>query len=157
CGPIGDGCGNQLDCGTCKGTDTCGGGGVASVCGHPACTPKTCASIGAATCGPVADGCGGLLSCGSCALPATGAGLAPSQCGVPSSCTGLCLKQVTCSNPNTTTTISGTVYAPNGTDPLPNVLVYVPNAPVAPFTAGVTCDNCGAPASGSPLVSAITG
>jgi hypothetical protein len=31
-----------------------------------ACTPTTCAAIGA-TCGSVADGCGGTLSCGGCA------------------------------------------------------------------------------------------
>jgi hypothetical protein len=157
CGPYSDGCGGSLDCGTCTGTDTCGGGGVASVCGHPACKPLTCASIGPATCGPVADGCGGLLDCGKCSLPKTCGGLTPSQCGVPSTCTGLCLDMVTCPTVGVTTTVSGTVYAPNGIDPLPNVLVYVPNAPVAAFTAGVTCDNCGAPASGSPLVSAISG
>jgi hypothetical protein len=59
------------------------------------------------------------------------------------------------------TTISGVVHAPTpaalGTaDPLYNVLVYVPNAPVAKFTAGVACERC-APASGSPLVKALTG
>jgi hypothetical protein len=55
-----------------------------------------------------------------------------------------------------TTTLTGTVYAPNGTDPLPNALVYVPNAPVQPFTPGVSCDNCSATASGSPLVTAVS-
>jgi hypothetical protein len=78
-------------------------------------------------------------------------------------CTGLCLEQITC--PGTaTTSISGTVYAPNGTDPLPGVLVYVPNgaagAPtwgVEPFPAGVAC-NAGdqTVASGSPLVATVT-
>ncbi|MFT3768742.1 MAG: hypothetical protein QM820_25125 [Minicystis sp.] len=156
CGPAGDGCGNQLDCGTCPPNQTCGGGGMPGVCGAPACTPKTCAQLNV-NCGPMADGCGGLLDCGTCANPQTcgGAGM-PNVCGIPSTCTNLCLKQVTCSNPNVTTTISGTVYAPNGTDPLPNALVYVPNATVQPFTPGVSCDNCGAAASGSPLVSAVT-
>ena len=70
-------------------------------------------------------------------------------------CTGLCLQQVSCPN-NGTTSITGTVYAPNGTDPLPNVLVYIPNAPVAAFTPGVSCDPQGTPASGSPLVSTFT-
>src|SRR5580693_9649229 len=69
--------------------------------------------------------------------------------------TGLCLQQTTCSG-NATTSISGTVYAPNGTDPLPNVTVYIPNAPVAAFTPGVSCDVVGAPPSGSPLVGATT-
>ncbi len=71
------------------------------------------------------------------------------------SCTGLCLQQVSCPNGGTTT-ISGTVYAPNGTDPLPNVLVFVPNATPAPFTDGVSCPVAGAPPSGSPLVGTTT-
>lgn len=44
---------------------------------------------------------------------------------------------------------------PNGTVPLANALVYVPNAPVTPFVAGVACDSCSP--SGSPLVSGISG
>jgi len=72
------------------------------------------------------------------------------------SCTGLCLQQVSCPG-GRTTSITGTVYAPNGTDPLPNVLVYVPNAPVQAFTPGVACEQAGEPASGSPLVSTTTG
>jgi len=71
------------------------------------------------------------------------------------SCTGLCLQQVSCSA-GQTTSISGTVFAPNGTDPLPNVVVYVPNAPVQPFTAGVSCPAPNAPPSGSPLVGTVT-
>ncbi len=71
-------------------------------------------------------------------------------------CTGLCTKQVACPA-GQTTSISGTVYAPNGLDPLPNVTVYIPNAPVDPFTPGVTCPVVGTPPSGSPLVGATTG
>ena len=55
------------------------------------------------------------------------------------------------------TTISGKVYAPNGTDPLPNVLVYIPTARVAPFAPGVSCPAKGVAPSGSPLVGAVTG
>ena len=71
------------------------------------------------------------------------------------SCTGLCLQQTTCPN-GKTTTITGVVYAPNGTDPLPNVTVYIPNAAVDAFKPGVTCDVVGAAPSGSPLVGATT-
>ena len=156
CGPIGDGCGGTLQCGTCSGNQTCGGGGVSSVCGAPPCVPKSCGQLGA-DCGPIGDGCGALLQCGTCSQPKACGGTSASKCGVPSSCTNLCLQQVTCATPGVTTTVTGTVYAPNGVDPLLNALVYVPNAPVQPFTPGVSCDNCGASASGSPLVSAVTG
>jgi hypothetical protein len=39
CGSAGDGCGGLLNCGTCVAPETCGGGGVAEVCGEPT-TPK---------------------------------------------------------------------------------------------------------------------
>ena len=70
-------------------------------------------------------------------------------------CTGLACQQVTCSA-GATTSLSGTVYAPNGTDPLPNVQVYIPNAPVAAFTPGVSCPAVGQAPLGSPLVGANT-
>ena len=70
-------------------------------------------------------------------------------------CTGLSCQQVSCANGGTTS-ISGVVYAPNGTDPLPNVTVYVPNAPVDAFTAGVSCPAVGTAPSGSPLVGTTT-
>ena len=76
-------------------------------------------------------------------------------------CTGLCLQQVSCPGSGTTS-ITGTVYAPNGTTPLPNVLVYIPNggpAPtygVQPFPSGVGCEQSGEPVTGSPMVQATT-
>lgn len=70
-------------------------------------------------------------------------------------CTGLCLQQVSCPGGGTTS-ISGTVLAPNGVDPLPNVLVYIPNAAVDPFTAGVSCPVVGQTPPGSPLVGTTT-
>ncbi|MFT3765936.1 MAG: hypothetical protein QM820_10525 [Minicystis sp.] len=157
CGPQGDGCGNLIDCGTCALPETCGGSGFAGVCGLPICTPQTCAQIGS-NCGFQGDGCGGVMDCGVCIGGQTcgGAGM-PGVCGTPNTCTNLCLKQVTCANPNVTTTVTGTVYAPNGVDPLLNALVYVPNAPVSPFTPNVACETCGAKASGSPLVTAVSG
>ncbi len=82
CGPAGDGCGGQLDCGTCTTPDTCGGGGTPGTCGHVnMCVPLTCAqqNIG---CGPAGDGCGNLLDCGPCVAPQTcGGGGTPGQCG----------------------------------------------------------------------------
>ncbi len=69
--------------------------------------------------------------------------------------TGLCLQQVACPS-GQTTSITGTVYTPNGTDPLPNVTVYIPNAPVDAFKPGVDCPVVGAPPSGSPIVGNIS-
>jgi hypothetical protein len=70
-------------------------------------------------------------------------------------CVNLQCKQVTCAS-GSETTVSGAVYAPNGTLPIYNAIVYVPNTPVAPAVKGVTCDKCGTVASGTPLVSALT-
>ena len=68
-------------------------------------------------------------------------------------CTGLCLQQQTCPGGGTTS-VSGTVHAPNGVEPLPGAVVYIPNATVQPFTDGPACS---APISGSPLVMTSTG
>jgi hypothetical protein len=89
CGPVADGCGGlTADCGTCTAPDTCGGGGKASVCGHPpACVAKTCTDF-PGTCGPQADGCGGVTaSCGSCTAPQScGGGGTAGVCGAPPAC-----------------------------------------------------------------------
>jgi hypothetical protein len=80
------------------------------------------------------------------------------EASAQNTCTGLCQQQVNscpAGGPQTTS-VSGIVYAPNGVDPLPNVLVYVPNAPVAAMTPGVQCPVVGAPASGQPLVGTTT-
>ncbi len=69
-------------------------------------------------------------------------------------CVGLCLKQVKC-GAGKTTSLSGTIKDPAGKVPLFNILVYVPNAPVAKITTGASCDRCGT-VSGDPLVTAIT-
>jgi hypothetical protein len=69
-------------------------------------------------------------------------------------CTGIACNVAQCgSAPDTT--ISGTVYAPNGTLPLYNVIVYVPNGPLSAFTDGVSCDTCGQ-VSGNPVTSTVS-
>lgn len=75
--------------------------------------------------------------------------------GGSDACVGLGCFQVTCTGGGTTS-LSGTVYAPNGTLPLYNVNVYVPNSPVGDLPSGAQCDRCGAPLSGNPLVQTIT-
>ncbi|MDP9036056.1 MAG: carboxypeptidase-like regulatory domain-containing protein, partial [Myxococcota bacterium] len=169
CGPAGDGCGGQIQCGACVSPTYCGGGGFNKCGGNNgltpdgsvACIPKTCASLGF-NCGPAGDGCGGLLQCGSCTGGdiCGGAGQ-PGKCGTTVPCTNLCPKQVQCDG-GATTTITGRVLAGVSAwtnlapDPVPNVLVYVPNAPVTPFSTGAACRQCGADVSGSPLVSTYT-
>jgi hypothetical protein len=72
-------------------------------------------------------------------------------------CEGLACFQVDCAAKGAPdTTLSGTVYAPNGTLPLYNVTVYVPNAPVLPLPNGLSCDRCDNVLSGSPLVKTTT-
>jgi hypothetical protein len=170
CGFAGDGCGGVLDCraaGGCPSPTYCGGGGF-NVCGGnagpPACTPQTCAEQGF-NCGPAGDGCGHALDCGaSCpAGQACGAAGQPGVCGAGPTCTGLCAQRATCTA-GATTTITGTVRAaisswvpPNTQpDPVPGVLVYIPNAPLQPFAPGVHCGTCSADVSGDPLVSTTT-
>jgi hypothetical protein len=169
CGPASDGCGALLQCGTCTLPQTCGSGGF-NKCGLPSgvgpdgssssCTPKTCQSQ-TINCGPAGDGCGNLLSCGTCSAPQScGGGGAPGQCG----CQGLCRQLVACPGGGQTT-VTGTVRAGRSawtglaSDPVPNVLVYVPNSGasgVQPFATGAACRQCGADVSGSPLVSTYT-
>jgi hypothetical protein len=167
CGPAGDGCGNMLSCGTCTAPAFCGGGGFNQCGGNSvvaeggsACVPKTCAQQGF-NCGPADDGCGNLIQCGSCQAPLIcGGGGQPSVCGDNVPCTGLCQNQMACSNGMTTTftgqVVAGTQAPYGAPDPVPNVIVYVPNGPVLPFSQGVECSQCGADVTGSPLVEATT-
>ena len=76
----------------------------------------------------------------------------------PTGCSNPECRQVDCQAKSApTTTISGVVYDPAGQRPLYDVFVYVPNATPEPIPAGnVSCSQCQASASGSPLVSATT-
>lgn len=70
-------------------------------------------------------------------------------------CEGLQCKVPKCDGAAQKTTISGKIYDPAGKIPLYNVVVYVPNAPVKPFTDGASCDRCGASIV-NPVTSALT-
>jgi hypothetical protein len=178
CGYIGNGCGRLLNCTSpgCTAPQICGGGspgnpGTPNRCGGAAldagtCRPRTCAQLGK-NCGPVANGCGALLNCGTTCPSGQvcGGGGVPSVCGpivvdagdAGRPCTGLCTQQVACDG-GTKTTLTGVVRAPNGIEPLPNAVVYVPNGGAAPFHGvqafppGVACNRCGADVTGDPLV-----
>ena len=171
CGPIGDGCGGALSCGTCAAPEVCGGGaGTAFTCGDNPCVPRACSDAGA-DCGQIADGCGGLTaSCGSCAPGSIcGGGGVPNVCAA-TPCTGLCQQQSACAG-QPATTITGRVTAPGHAttapfgmpDPISGALVYIPNGAAGPptygvtaFPAGVSCDTCSSLVSGTPLVTATT-
>jgi hypothetical protein len=184
CGVAGDGCGGQLTCGTgsCTAPAFCGGGGFNKCGGNiangrdgaPLCTPTTCQALGY-NCGPAGDGCGGVLNCnvnGGCTLPdICGGSGSPGVCGHTPPCTNFCRQQVACDG-GTTTLLSGTVvagtlakYLPAGVttgDPVPNVVVYIPNGTVQPFipraqeTPSQQCSTCGADVTGTPLVTTTT-
>ncbi|HEY0710359.1 MAG TPA: hypothetical protein VGG33_26355, partial [Polyangia bacterium] len=165
CNTIGDGCGKSLVCPACPAGLTCGGGGVPNLCGAPiaTCTPIKCEQATGKYCGTIGDGCGKPLDCGGCTGRDTcGGGGVAGVCGNPTGpCTGLCLRQVMCPGGGKTSLV-GTVLAPTppkfGTpDPIYNAIVYVPNGTVEAFKPGVTCEQCGASVSGSPLVSTLSG
>jgi hypothetical protein len=70
-------------------------------------------------------------------------------------CVNLECFQVQCTGGGTTS-ISGRVFAPNGTLPLYNVTVYVPNGTVQPLVDELVCDQCDNMLSGNPLVQTTT-
>ncbi|HEY8040168.1 MAG TPA: carboxypeptidase regulatory-like domain-containing protein [Polyangiaceae bacterium] len=71
-------------------------------------------------------------------------------------CQGLACQVHTCSGGGSTT-ISGTVYDPAAKNPLYDVVVYVPNAPLKDLAPGASCYSCSDLYSGSPVASALTG
>lgn len=70
-------------------------------------------------------------------------------------CVGLICQRPRCSGINTTT-LSGTVFAPNGMDPLYNVLVFVPGGKPLDFEDGVSCETCEKSVTGYPITAALT-
>lgn len=136
CGEVGDGCGGVLDCGDCTGGESCGGGGVPFQCGKPyECIPKSCDELGY-DCGYATDGCNDVIDCGpiDCGPGEVCGGGGDNRCGHDPSdpCAG------------GTTSVSGTVYMPNGTVPLYGALVYVPKslADIPAIADKVACERC---------------
>jgi hypothetical protein len=73
--------------------------------------------------------------------------------GPMNNCVGLECQVVDCAKDGKPpTTLTGTVFAPNGTLPLYGVNVYVPrDTPLPPFTEGAQCSRCGDSLPGSPI------
>ncbi|MFZ5442305.1 MAG: hypothetical protein ACOZQL_20015 [Myxococcota bacterium] len=156
CGSISDGCGGTLNCGTCEVPgESCGGGGVANVCGAGTCTPQTCATQGK-NCGRISDGCGALLECGTCTVQGEtcGGSGTPNVCGAgactPATCQQLgkncgvvadgCGGQLSCGQ----CSVAGETCGGGG---VPNVCGRDACVPRTCQQAGATCgavsDGCG--------------
>jgi hypothetical protein len=72
-------------------------------------------------------------------------------------CEGLACKIADCRSKSLpSTSVSGTVYAPNGTLPLYGVLVYVPISDPGPLPDGVTCGNCSSSLPGGAITQVVT-
>jgi hypothetical protein len=91
------------------------------------------------------------------------------ECGSGYRCTGdgRCLPEDLCENLECqqvncatmgggTTSLTGTVFAPNGTLPLYGIDVYVPNADPGPLVDGARCARCTDALPGQPLVRTVT-
>ncbi len=158
CGKIGDDCGGELDCGDCTAPEQCGGSGTPNMCGDPNCQPISCSLPVGKYCGVVGDGCGHALDCGTCPDGAAcGGDGTPGVC--PGSSNGIACSGIKCNVEkcgNGTTSVSGVVYDPGAINPLYNVTVYIPNAPLDPIPTGATCEQCTATLSGQPIATALT-
>lgn len=79
------------------------------------------------------------------------------RCVGEDACVGLECNIVSCdAQGKPPTTLSGTVYAPNGTLPLYGIDVYIPNVPLGPVPEGLVCDRCGDTLPGYPVAQAKT-
>ena len=141
----GHGCGipgAPADCGkTCATDRDCV---VGSYCGGDSLCTADCVQSGATICKD-GDTCDGN---GRCANVTDGG---------PISCSGLqCKVNHACAG-GAKTTITGKVFAPNGTLPLYNAAVFIPNGPVEAISEGVTCDRCDGKLSGDPVTFTATG
>jgi len=148
----------------------CGDKSFESICANQVPPPAACNTA----CDPAptaANACPSGFHCspgGKCDAFCTAAG---TQCGDGYACTddGRCVSNdnggcvglqcavtdcAAMSKP--ATTISGTVFAPNGSLPLFGVSVYVPNTDPGPFKAGVQCGSCANGLPGDPIVQTTT-
>jgi hypothetical protein len=76
--------------------------------------------------------------------------------GMPDACVGAQCAVVNCAAMNMSpTTITGTVYAPNGTLPLYGINVYAPSMDPGPMPTGLQCNQCSDVLPGIPVGHAV--
>ncbi len=92
CGPVGDGCGGSINCGTCEDGERCGLDepfqcGTVPVSDDEMCNAlfDSCEEAGA-ECGLAGNGCGGTLDCGECDAGEICGIQEPGQCDPPPEC-----------------------------------------------------------------------
>jgi hypothetical protein len=99
-----------------------------------------------ALCTPAGNECGDGFMCS-----------ADGQCEQNGACEGIACNVVKCESMGMpATTISGTVFAPNGTLPLFGVQVYVPLHDVGALPDGAICGKCADTPLGDPIASDVT-
>ena len=74
----------------------------------------------------------------------------------PPPCNDLKCQVDPCGGDPKKTKLKGLVFAPEGTLPLYNITVYIPNAPLDPVVEGVACDTCTDGLPGDPIVATLT-
>jgi hypothetical protein len=100
--------------------------------------------------------CSILVSLGACQHH-DGDGDNPDGALGPDACEGIGCSIVNCGSRGLpSTTVSGTVFAPNGTLPLFGVNVYVPISDPGPLAAGAQCDRCSDQLPGGSYVQTTT-
>jgi hypothetical protein len=132
-------------------------GACAAACLALACAsvdaPPASSGTGGSSAGTAGSGIGGFNVGGAGGSAQTGT-CVNLQCKQDNCTRGGCT-QPPCPNGGKTT-VSGVVYDPAGKTPLYNVVVYVPNEPLADIPTGASCDTCSSPYSGRPITATLT-